>query len=338
MKQLYYFFLIFIPFGIYAQDASMSQIKEMNWDADYSIELKMENDSIYVYNVRNLHHTDADRNTRFNNITYYPTNLSEHFISKLKKKGVELGIDTIKTDSAMVMKDSSQEKTLWSAIHGSIGGDFVHFVNTLLYAIENDYLSIRSPLMKRPETNWKPDPPTESWERTKRWEYYIPVNQRKAHKEYEIRDENNSLGDLNYLPEKWTDLFVNTNNRKYKRMIKNKEVYKIARIDLVKLLLGANYLGKPQIKYIKHMVLKGVMEYSKNRLPSVIVFENYNAAVALKLDEKGYHIEKIVFSDASRTDEPTLERRRETIKKIIQNINEVNKDIFKEKLEKHYAG
>ncbi len=330
------FFLFLLTTANAQNENRESLIKQMDWKADYSIELTLKNDSIYIYDVENLHHTNANNNTQFNNFTYYPVRMSESFINKLKKRGVELGIDTTKEDSAQKIKEMPEDKTLWSALHSYIGGGFVHFVNTLLYSIESGYTNIRSPWMQRPETKWKPDNPSDAYERTKRWDYYAPVNQRRAIREYKERKKNNNLGDLKYLPDQFVELFLNTNNREYKKMLENNEKRKIARIDLIKLLLGANYLGKRQIKDIKQGVLKAVMKYSKHRLPSVIIFDNYQAAVALSLDETGYHIEKIQFADADKASLYTLEIRKKTIKGIIDNINDVNKELFQERLKNYY--
>ena len=337
MRSLFIILLLNLNvFFIIAQEDRESEIKQMNWRADYSIELTLRNDSIYVYDVQNLHHTSASDKSQINGFTYYPVGLSEEFIDKLKKKGVELGMDTTTIDSMQQIKEVPQDKTLWSALHSYIGGGWVHFVNTLLYTMENGYVNIRSPLMQRPESNWKPKPMTESYRRTKKWKYYAPVSQKRAIKEYKIRKDEGELGNLELLPDKFIELFLNTSDREYKQMIKNNDRYKVARIDLVKLLLGANYLGSPQIKYIKHMVLKAVMQYSKNRLPSVIIFDNYNAAVALTLEQTGYNIERIIFADEDRASESILDLRRKMITEIIHNINEINKEIFRERLQQYY--
>jgi hypothetical protein len=84
------------------------------------------------------------------------------------------------------------------------------------------------------------------------------------------------------------------------------------------------------------MVLKAVNQYSKNYLPSVIIFENFNAAVAMSLNETGYRIDKIVFSDAKRISREAKIERRKKINAIVDNINEVNKKLFQERLEEQY--
>ncbi len=330
---------VFVFSIVWTQDFSSLNIKEMSWGMDFKIELEMENDSIYILDVKNLPHSDMDSKSKPEQFTYYDVKMDQEFISKLKERAVDLGqiLDTAGSlDTISVTYNAEKDKTLWSALHSYIGGGWIHFVNTLLYTMEKGYLDIRSPLMKRPDTKWKPDPPTESYLRTKKWDYYAPVDQRLAQKEYEIRKEKETLGDLSFVPEQFIYMFLNTNNRQYKRMIKNDEVEKIARIDLIKLLLGAKYLGKTQINYIKNMVLKAVMQYSRHKLPSIIIFDNYNAAVAMTLNEKGYNIKRIVFSDEDRITEGDKEIRREAITNIVNNINEVNKELFEKRLKNYY--
>jgi hypothetical protein len=312
-----------------------SFVKEMSWGMDYKIELTLENDSVYIYDIKNLHHTDAQQNSTFNNFTYYPVNMSEDFISKLKNRGVEHGFDTTSKDSIQQVTLQS-DKTLWSALHGYIGGGWVHFVNTLLYSLEYGFINTRTPLMKRPESNWKPKPMTESYKRTKNWEYYIPTTQKDAIKEYKIRKERNELGDLQHLPEKFIELFLNTSDKDYAKLQKLGRKRELARIDMIRLLLGANYLGQAQINYIKHMVLKGINQYSANKLPSVIIFDNFNAAVAMSLNEQGYKIEKIVFKDEDRITQDDIDIRTRTIESLIKTINGVNMEIFRERLSRYY--
>jgi len=205
-----------------------------------------------------------------------------------------------------------------------------------LYAIEKDYLDLKAPLMKRPETNWKPSPKTESYKRTRKWDYYVPVNQRHAHREYKKRKADEELGEIRDVPREFIRLFRETGNWEYKRMNRKGKKRQIARIDLVKLLLGSYYLGKPQIKYIKTMVLKAVNDYSKDRLPSVIIFDNFHAAVAMSLDETGYRVDRIVFNDAKQISRETKIQRRRQINSIVDNINQVNKQLFRKRLESHY--
>ncbi len=338
---IYVISALFFSQIIYAQsnvEFAQPLIRNMSWGMDLQIELTMENDSVYVYDVETLQRTQANRETRFRNFTYYQTTFSEDFVGRLKEKGVEYGIDTTLQDSIpsdSVLQMETKHNTLWSGIHGYIGGGWVHFVNTLLYSIESGHLDLRSPLMKRPETRWKPKPRTKSYKRTRRWDYYTPVTQREAKKEYKRKKENDELGNLAYLPEEQINLFLNTSQREYERM-RYYDRRSAARIDLVKLLLGANYLGQLQINYIRSVVLRSVVKYAQQQLPSVIIFDNFNAAVAMSLDTDGYNIEKIVFSDEGYVTEYDKEMREKAITKIVDNINEVNKEIFQEQLSKHY--
>ncbi|MGM0496945.1 MAG: hypothetical protein ACQESJ_03445 [Bacteroidota bacterium] len=303
----------------------------MEWGSNLKIDLELSNDSSYILDVDQLPHSDKDFGERLRRYTYYPATLSEDFIEQLKEIKIEEDKDT-----SMVQ---SFDKTLWSALHDFIGGEWPHFMNTILYAIEKGYLDLEAPLMKRPDTNWKPDPKTESYKRTRKWDYYVPVNQRHAHNEYELRKENDNLGGLKYVPESFIDLFLDAGNWKYSRMQKkdDKETERrLAKIDMVKLLLGSRYLGTPQIQYIKSGVLKAMNDYSKEELPSIIIFDNFNAAVAMSLNESGYKIDKVIFKDVDEISEEVKTERKDKIEAIVDNINEVNKEIFKKRLKKYY--
>ncbi len=329
--------LLWLNSIVYSQDEfdEESFIKQMSWGMDYKITLQLKNDSVYVYDIKSLHHSDASFGIASDRFTYYPVTMSDDFIKKLKLRGVELGIDTSTNKDTLAMLQPS-DKTLWSSIHNTIGGGWIHFVNTLLYAIEKNNLNIHSAMMKRPESKWKPKPMTESYRRTRKWKYYVPVTMKEAKKEYKIRKERNELGDIKYIPEKFTELFLNTSEAEYKRMLKRGDRRTIARIELVKLLLGSNYLGKTQINFIKFQVLKSFMQYSSATLPSVIIFDNFNAAVALTLNEKGYHIEKIIYKDEDRVGQDDIDIRNRTIESLIRNINQINQEFFRDKLMKYY--
>jgi hypothetical protein len=303
----------------------------MEWGSNLEIKLELTNDSSYVLDVNQLHHASQRYGQSSDNYTYYPARLSEEFINQLKKIKIEHP-DSIDQHSS----EPTSDKTLWSALHYMIGGGYPHFMNTVLYALEQDYLDLTAPLMKRPDTQWKPDPLTKTYRRTRHWDYYAPVNQRHAKKEYRRRMEERKLKGIREIPVEFIRLFMETSNREYNNLRQNGNEKKLARLDLVKLILGANYLGKPQIKYIKTMVLKAVNQYSKNYLPSVIIFENFNAAVAMSLNETGYRIDKIVFSDAKRISREAKIERRKKINAIVDNINEVNKKLFQERLEEQY--
>lgn len=315
---------------LHGQNIKQPDIKKMKWGSNLKINLQLSNDSSYILDVNQLPHSDSKYGEERNQYTYYPARLSESFIKQLKEMKIE---NEQKPDSNQTI---STDKTLWSALHNSIGGGWVHFINCLLYSLGKNYLQLTAPLMKRPETNWKPNPVTESYRRTRKWEYYVPVNQRHAHKEYKIRKKNNELNRLKDVPDDFIKLFLETGNWKYKRIKKKEEKEKLSMINLVKLLLGANYLGDAQIQYIKTMVLKAINDYSKDQLPSIIIFDNFNAAVAMSLDESGYEVDRIVFSDAKKISEMTKKERRTQIAAIVDNINKVNKKIFQKRLESYY--
>ena len=254
--------------------------------------------------------------------------MENEFVQKLKQTELDTSLKNEK------LKESY--KTLWSALHNTIGGGWVHFVNCLLYSLEKGYLDVKAPLMKRPESNWKPNPITESFKRTKKWEYYVPVDQKLAIKEYKIKKKNNELGHLNDIPQEFIDLLLNTSQKQYEQL---DQIYKSrakARIDLVKILVGANYLGETQIKYIKSMVLKSMVDYAEDQLPSVIIFDNFNAAVAMSLNETGYQVDEIVFVDERFISIETRIERINQINSIVANINEVNKEVFQQKLKSYY--
>lgn len=302
-------------------------IESMQWAKDFQIHITMANDSNYILDIKELHHTNVTDN-QSKSFTYLPTRLEQEFVQKLKQ--TEL-------DSSLKDKNVGESyKTLWSALHNAVGGGWVHFVNCLLYSLEKGYLDIKAPLMKRPESNWKPKPMTESYKRTKKWEYYVPVNQKNAIKEYKLKKKKNELGHLNDIPQEFIELFLNASQKQYEQL---DQIYKSrakARIDLVKILVGANYLGETQIKYIKSMVLKAMVDYSDDQLPSVIIFDNFNAAVAMSLNETGYQVDKIVFADERFISLETRMQRINQIHLIVQQINEVNKQVFQQKLKSYY--
>lgn len=306
-------------------------IKSMEWGSNLEIKLELSNDSSYILDVNQLHHSQHKASQRSNKYTYYPVRLSKKFIDELKKIKIEHP-DSIDNEPEV----HESEKTLWSALHHLIGGGYPHFINAVMYALERGYLDLTAPLMKRPDTQWKPKPVTKTYRRTRQWKFYCPVNQRYAKKEYKRRMKEGKLKGIMEIPANFIKLFLETSNREYKRLQRNGNKKKVAKIDLVKLILGANYLGKPQIQYIKTMVLKAVNEYSKDYLPSVIIFENFHAAVAMSLNETGYRVDKIVFRDAKRISREAKIERRKKINAIVKNINEVNMELFRERLKEQY--
>lgn len=324
MKKL---FIIFLSSSLFFNWSFAQNIQNMRWDKDFYIHISLANDSNYIMNIEELHHTSMD-GQQSESFTYLPTRLDDEFVQRLKGKQI---------DSARLIKENKgQDKTLWSALHQSLGGGWVHFVNCLLYSIETGYLDVKAPLMKRPESKWKPKPMTESYKRTRKWAYYVPVNQKYAIREYKKKKSNNNLGDLKDIPEDFIQLFLNTKNSDYDAMRKNPLKKDQAKIDLIKILLGANYLGEAQIKYIKSMVLKSMAQYAENKLPSVIIFDNFNAAVAMSLNEKGYQVEKVVFADEKYISMEMRLDRTEKIETIVNQINEVNKEVFQQKLKSYY--
>jgi hypothetical protein len=117
------------------------------------------------------------------------------------------------------------------------------------------------------------------------------------------------------------------------RQQKNREV---AQIDLVRLLLGDRYLNDDQIRHISNRVISAVLKYNVNTLPSIIIFDDYNAAVALTLDMNGYRIDRIVYSDGEVISGKELEGRTAIIDGLIKNINEANERVFQKKLQLYY--
>jgi hypothetical protein len=71
-------------------------------------------------------------------------------------------------------------------------------------------------------------------------------------------------------------------------------------------------------------------------LPSVIIFDNFDAAVAMTLDEKGYHIQEIIFKDSQKVSESQLDIRRNAIADIVAKINKINQEMFQKKLGNYY--
>ncbi len=324
MKKL---LVIFVFLVLNVQNIKSQNIESMKWDKDFQIHITLANDSNYILDIKELHHTNVE-DREAESFTYIPTKLENEFVQKLKQTELDTSFKNEK------LKESY--KTLWSALHNTIGGGWVHFVNCLLYSLEKGYLDVKAPLMKRPESNWKPNPMTESYKRTKKWEYYVPVDQKLAIKEYKIKKKNNELGHLNDIPQEFIDLLLNTSQKQYEQLDQIYRSRAKARIDLVKMLVGANYLGETQIKYIKSMVLKSMVDYAEDQLPSVIIFDNFNAAVAMSLNETGYQIDEIVFVDERFISIETRMERINQINSIIAHINEVNKEVFQQKLKSYY--
>jgi hypothetical protein len=318
--------ILSITVNIKAQDKV--EITDMKWGTDYKIHITFSNDSSTIHDVKALYHSQ-DENGNEDQITYYPVYLDPTFVSSLKDKK----IDTTKISE---VKSGDNNKTLWGAIHPLLGGGFIHFINSLIYTVESGNLDLKAPLMKRPETDWKPSPITESYKRTKKWKYYIPDNQKLAHKEYKIQEKNNELGDIKLLPEYFITLFLNTDDKQYKQLIQNKEINKVAIINVMRLMLGSRYLGSEQIAFVKGAVIKAVIKYNMHNLPSIIIFDNYNAAVAMTLDSDGYNIEKVVFHNAQSVSDEEKQERFNKMQAVIKQINEANKKVFEKNLKTYY--
>jgi hypothetical protein len=321
MKSLFFLFIVLLvlPVGIL-------NAQQMSWEKDDQLYVTLHEDSVIKLNVNTLPHSGTNPEANQGKFTYYPATLSKTFVNQLKGKEVEV-LDTL--------TEEQHSMTLWGTVNGTLGGGWVHFVNCLLYALETNKLNIYSPLMKRPESNWKPRPMTESFKRTKKWEYYIPVTQKNAIKEYKACQKNDELQNLTGVPDEFIELFLNTSDKDLKKMKENRRFKDLAKINLVKLLLGSKYLGAVQIKYIENMVLQAVQLYSAD-LPSVIILDDYSAAVMLSLNEHGYQVENLEFRGKEFLTKEELESRKKKIYSVIDKINQVNKELLKERLGEYY--
>jgi hypothetical protein len=307
-------------------------IKDMQWGGDYQIHLTLFNDSSYTIKVDDMVHSNSiSSDTGLNNFVYYPVMLARDFAERLKEFTKQDTTSLTSTNAA-----STKAVTLWSALHTSLGGGWVHFVNCLLYSLETNHLSLTAPLMERPKTSWKPHPKTEKYKRSRKWKYYVPVDQKQAQKEYKLNVKENQLADLHDVPADFIKLFQETSSKDYEKMIATHNIKKQARIDLVKLLLGSGYLGEPQISYIKTMVQKAMVQYSYNQLPTVIVFDDLDAAVVMSLNETGYNLEKVIFRNAKELSDNDKEQRQQKIERTIIAINKVNQKVFEQRLKKRF--
>ena len=301
--------------------AAFSQIAEMNWEIDYEVYLRLSNDSNYTYDIREAFHVKDAKDIESSDFVFYPVNPGLDYIQKIQ-------------DSERKDKNYS---TLWSALNGKIGGGWVHFTNCIAYALETQKLNLTSPLMNRPESDWKPSPVTESYKRTKKWEFYIPYSQKNAQKEYAKRVSEGELGDLNSLPKSYIELFLSTSQKDYNSYKKNGKKNIIAKIDLVKVILGANFLGEAQINYMSNSILESVLAYSSNMLPSLIIFDEFDAAAAMSLDAEGYKIDHIAFKKAADISENEATVRTQQIHEIVAKINGYNSASFKKRLGNYYS-
>jgi len=307
-----------------------SFIKEMKWGVDYQINLTLGNDSVYSVNLKDLTHSQTlGQDSAIEDFVYYPVMLARDFVDKLKSSK-DLSLDT------SINTGDSKPSSLWGALHTSIGGGWIHFINCLQYSLEKNYLVLTAPLMERPKSGWRPKPATPTWKRTKDWKYYIPVDQKQAQKEYQLKKKENNLANLQDVPADFIKLFENTNNKEYNALIRRHDYKTQSKIDLVKLLIGANYLGNVQISYIKSMVLKSIVQYSFNQLPTIIVFDDLEAAAAMSLNENGYYVDKVVFKDEKQLTPEEKDEKQKAIEQSVRVINKANQKILEEKLKKYY--
>jgi hypothetical protein len=317
--------------------AQRNEISSMRWGADFNIHITFSNDSTSILDVRGLYHSSStmpQMAVGSEEVTYYPVTLDPEFVDALKNKRIEsFGGDTA---AAMAFSDTVRAKTLWSALHGEIGGGYIHFINCLIYSLESRSLNLWSPFYRRPESNWKPKPMTESYRRTKNWKYYFPDNQKLAQKEYLTKQKNGELGDMQLLPKSFIDLFLGTNQKQYEQLKIDGETNKVAIIDMIRLLVSANYLGLDQISLIQGAVSRSIMKYSMNSLPSVIIFDDFGAAVAMTLDHEGYKIDNVVFNQQETLSAEEIDQRMQLMQGVIRQVNAINKKLFERNLKNYY--
>lgn len=316
------------PAAATAQGSLSPRITDMQWDKGFGVRFRMSNDSNYVFDINELYHTRQQAAPRDDGqVIYYPVGFGQDFIDQLRTRGL--------ADSA-APRPAAGNATLWSAIHAGIGGGYVHFINCLLYALETGHLRVDAPLMQRPGSNWKPRPMTESYKRTRRWTHYVPTTQKDAQREYRIKAKRGELRDLQCVPQYFIDLFLKTSDKEYGKLAAAGRAKDKAKIDLVRVLIASNYLGETPIAIIKSAVVTAVTRYASNQLPSIIIMEDFNAAVAMTLDENGYNIERVVFSDADSLTDDEQRARVATINAVVANINQVNNQIFQRSLRNYY--
>lgn len=308
-------------------------ITQMTFGADYNVYLKMDDDSAYNYDFDKLIMADPDE--VFNKKTefiYYPVNFDQSYIDSLLNLNNQESDYTLNTASST----APRRATLWGSVGQNIGGGWAHFINCMLFALESRQLEIADPILQRPESSWKPNPITDTWKRTHKWSFYLPVEQKYAKEEYKARKKNNKLGDVKSIPQAYIKLMLNTSQREYNKLLKNKDYKTLAKIDLVKLMLGSPYLGQQQIDYIKNRLITAISKYNRRNKPSVLIFDKYEAAVAISLDGTGYKAQKIVFRDENSLSPMQIMQRTTIIQGLIGLINVANNEAFKQKLNNLY--
>lgn len=304
----------------------------MSWGRDYKLHISLGGDSTYIMDIRGLYHQSGAL-SRPGEAAYLPVEFDDEFIEYLKAKPLTTPNGQTSGDS---LAAKSNYTTLWSALHHHVGGGYSHLINCLIYALESGSVRLNSKLMARPQTKWKPSPLTESYKRTRKWKYYVPTSQREAKKEYKERVKENALGDLQGVPPRFIDRFLATSDRDYRNLVHQKNHSQLAQIDLVRLMLGAKYLGERQIAYISQGVREAIARYTASSLPSIIIFDDYDAAVAMRLDAKGYRIDHIVFQDQQSISTQEIDRREAQIRALVGNMNEANRQLFQKRLKSYY--
>lgn len=326
--------LLGLHVGIVLGQIKAPEISEMRWGSDFNLHIRLSNDTNYVMDVRALHHAArVITDTAQQSTTYYPVNLDEEFISYLKQRKLQ----TEATQSPQDTAKRTIPTTLWSALHKSVGGGYVHFINCVMYSLESQQLNLSDAIMLRPVTKWKPKPMTATYKRTQKWQHYIPFDQKQAQKEYKLRAKESDIRDLQGIPQHFIDRFLATSQKQYDAMELEGKRHFVAQINLVRLLLGAKYLGASQIDYIRGKVENALALYSLNNLPSVIIFDDYNAAVAMSLDKTGYRIDYVVFRDQERLLPSEQKIRIEKIETLVEAVNEANENVFRKRLSTYYG-
>ncbi len=330
LKHIYLSLALIMLSGTMANAQLRTTISAMRWGADYKLHVRMANDSAYVLDVKGLYHTGDDlfADTTNPTTTYYPVQLDPDFVAHIKRTNLSASEQTQPAESS--------DRTLWSAIHARIGGGYVHFVNCLVYTLEAQPALLNEPIFERPVTKWKPKPMTQSYKRTRKWAYYYPSTQKAAKREYKLRLKENDLADLHGVPPRFIELFLRTSQSAYEKLRKQGKANQVAQIDLVRLLLGAKYLGEAQIRTMSNGVAEAVLRYSSNTMPSIIIFDDYHAAVAMSLGRDGYKIDRIVYADSEQASRHELDGRTQMIEQLIRTINEANEQVFRKRLQQYY--
>ena len=108
--------------------AQRNEISSMRWGADFNIHITFSNDSTSILDVRGLYHSTSTMPQMAvgeEEVTYYPVTLDPDFVGALKDKRLE----TFGDDTTVKFSDTVRATTLWSALHGEIGGGYIHFIN-----------------------------------------------------------------------------------------------------------------------------------------------------------------------------------------------------------------